>query len=113
VVAGVALLVLGLSLGAWALIAFRAVRTSPNPWTPTQALALRGPYRFSRNPMYLGFNALYAGGAILTRMGWPLLLLPIVLVAVHRLVIIREEAYLERKFGQAYRDYVGRVRRWV
>ena len=110
---GVAIGAAGAFLGAWSLLALRAVHTSPNPFKPTQALSMRGPYGFSRNPIYLSFAALYAGIAVFTRMGWELVVLLAVLVAVQRLVILREEAYLERKFGQAYRDYLGRVRRWL
>ena len=110
---GVAIGAAGAFLGAWSLLALRAAHTSPNPFKPTQALSMRGPYGFSRNPIYLSFAALYAGGVVLARMGWGVVLLPLVLVVVQRLVVVREEAYLERKFGQAYQDYLGRVRRWV
>lgn len=112
-VLGVVLGAAGGCLGAASLLALRAAHTSPNPFKPTQAITTRGPYAFSRNPIYLGFALLYAGIAVLARIGWGLVLLPVVLMAVRGLVIVREEAYLERKFGQAYRDYLGRVRRWV
>lgn len=112
-VLGVAVGVAGGCLGAASLLTLRAAHTSPNPFKPTQVISMRGPYAFSRNPIYLGLALLYAGIAVFTRMGWGFVLLPVVLVAVRRLVIVREEAYLERKFGQAYRDYLGRVRRWV
>lgn len=108
-----ALVAAGLAIGFSALWVFRVARTSPNPWTPTQAIAVRGPYRFTRNPMYLGFAALYAGISIYTRTGWALVLLPLVVLAVQQGSIVREEAYLERQFGPAYTDYRRRVRRWL
>jgi len=74
---------------------------------------VQGPYRFTRNPMYVGLAALYAGVTLLVNSLWPLLLLPVVLVVIRWRVIAREEAYLERKFGDVYRTYTTRVRRWL
>lgn len=96
-----------------AVRAFRRAGTAPQPWRPSTALVVSGPYRFSRNPMYLGFTLLYAGIAIWANTTWPFLLLPLVLVTMVRGVIEREEAYLERRFGAAYLDYKARVRRWL
>jgi protein-S-isoprenylcysteine O-methyltransferase Ste14 len=92
---------------------FMRAGTPVIPFKPSTALVVDGPYRFSRNPIYLGMAALYVGLAFL--LGWmlALILLPVVLVAVDRLVIAREEPYLERKFGQDYVEYKGRVRRWI
>src|SRR5574338_694467 len=69
------------------------------------ALVLRGPYRFSRNPMYLAMTLLYFGLSCWTLALWPLLFLPVVLVIIQRSVIGREEAYLGRRFGDDYRRY--------
>ncbi|MFI5210728.1 MAG: methyltransferase family protein, partial [Gemmatimonadales bacterium] len=69
--------------------------------------------RFSRNPMYVGMTLLYLGIALWANSLWPLLLLPAVLVVMRRGVIAREEAYLERRFGDEYRSYRARVRRWL
>jgi protein-S-isoprenylcysteine O-methyltransferase Ste14 len=112
-VAGGLLIVAGLSLPIWATATFRGVGTTPNPAGPTTALAFKGPYRFTRNPMYLGLAVLTVGIASLANTLWPLLVLPFVLWAVRRSVIDREERYLEGKFGEAYLGYKGRVRRWV
>lgn len=109
---GLALVLLGGVLVP-AVRAFRRAGTAPQPWRPTTALVVSGPYRFSRNPMYLGFTLLYAGIAIWANTTWPFLLLPLVLVTMVRGVIEREEAYLERRFGAAYLDYKARVRRWL
>src|SRR5207247_4526818 len=101
----------GVGLAASAIVLFRRAGTSPVPIQPTTALVVRGPYRFTRNPMYVGLAALYAGVTLLINSLWPLPLLPVVLGVIRWAVIAREEAYLERKFGDAYRAYTTRVRR--
>ncbi len=106
-------------LGAWAGLAgsavflFRRAGTTPNPTKPTTAIVVHGPYRFTRNPMYVGLVALYLGLTIFVNSLWPLALLPVVVALVQRHVIAREEAYLEAKFGDEYRAYKDRVRRWL
>jgi protein-S-isoprenylcysteine O-methyltransferase Ste14 len=112
-VAGWALVAIGAGGMGSALLAFRGVGTTPNPTKPAAALALRGPYRFTRNPMYLGWVFVYVGAALLVNAVWPLLLLPVVIALVQRMFIRNEERYLERKFGDAYRQYKARVRRWL
>ena len=107
---------LGLAGGAlivWALVAFRRRGTSADPWKPTRAVVTEGPYAFTRNPIYLSLALLTAGLALRMNLLGPLALLPVVLLAVDRLVIAREERYLERKFGDDYRAYKARVRRWI
>jgi len=96
-----------------ALRAFVRARTRPEPWKPTTALVTDGPYRFTRNPMYLGFTLVYLGLAAWANSAWPVVFLPAVLGTMHFGVIRREEAYLERLFGEEYRAYCRRVRRWV
>jgi protein-S-isoprenylcysteine O-methyltransferase Ste14 len=101
------------------VFAFPAVRlmrgagTSLRPDMPTTTLITTGPFRYTRNPIYLAFTSLYVGVSFVLNMLWPLLLLPIVIVVMNRGVITREEAYLEREFGDAYRQYKARVRRWL
>ena len=92
---------------------FRSSRIDPLPWRPTSALTLRGPYRFTRNPMYLGMALVYVGAALLFELTWALLLLPLVIAIVQTQVIAREERYLEARFGDDYRAYRARVRRWL
>ena len=99
--------------GLPAVLAFRRAGTHPQPWKPTTALVVTGPYRFSRNPMYVGFTLFYLGISVWVNSLWPLLLLPLVLVVMSRGVIAREERYLERRFGDDYRAYRARVRRWL
>ncbi len=80
---------------------------------PTAALVSRGPYRFSRNPIYLSMSLLHAGIAIAADNIWMLGLLPPVMLIINYGVIVREEAYLERAFGDEYRAYKTRARRWL
>lgn len=109
----------GLGIGAWlaldgsAMSRFKQAGTSMVPMRPSTALVTSGPYRFTRNPMYVGMAFLYAGLAVATGVIWALAALPLVLVAVDRLVIAREEPYLEAMFGDEYRAYKRRVRRWL
>lgn len=111
--AGAIGIVVWLLLDGAAMVRFRDAETSMVPVRPTTALVTSGPYRFTRNPMYVGMAFLYAGLAFLLGLVWPLALLPAVLLAVDRIVIAREERYLEAKFGADYRDYRARVRRWL
>jgi protein-S-isoprenylcysteine O-methyltransferase Ste14 len=92
---------------------FTQKKTPANPWRPTTAIATDGPYRLTRNPAYVGMALVYVGIALLSQALWVLVPLPFVLAIIDRGVIAREERYLERKFGQEYLDYKGRVRRWV
>lgn len=112
-VAGWSLVAASLLLSGAAVFLFRRAGTTPNPTHPTTALVVRGPYRFTRNPMYVGFALLYLGMALLVNSVWPLALFPVMIVLLEKLVIVREEAYLEAKFGEAYRAYRARVRRWI
>jgi protein-S-isoprenylcysteine O-methyltransferase Ste14 len=105
--------VLGLALVASAIQRFRHYGTSLVPIEPTTAMAKDGPYRFTRNPMYLGLLILSCGLALAMNSVWTVLLLVPAVVAMNVLVIAREERYLERKFGAEYVEYKHRVRRWV
>lgn len=109
---GITLVGLGL-IGLAALAAFRRARTSPNPWRPVTALVTRGPYRITRNPMYLGFTLMYLGVSCWINTAWPLFPLPVVLFVMQYGVIRREEVYLEKKFGDEFVQYCARVRRWI
>jgi len=102
-----------LALDGVAMLRFRGAGTSPNPARPTTALVTSGPYRFTRNPMYLGMAALYIGLALALGVIWALALLPVVLAVVDRRVIPVEERRLERNFGEQYVAYRERVRRWL
>jgi protein-S-isoprenylcysteine O-methyltransferase Ste14 len=112
-VVGGLLIAAGITLPLWAAGSFHSVGTSPNPTRPTTALAFGGPYRFTRNPMYLGLALLLTGIALAANALWPLLTLPIVVWLVRHMVIDREERYLEAKFGDEYLHYKRQVRRWL
>ena len=112
-VAGLPLLVAGVSLGGWFFRTMRRAGTPVDPYHPPTALVVDGPFRHTRNPAYIGLTLMYAGLALLAGGRWPLLLLPGVLAVVNRGVIQREERYLEDRFGHAYQDYRNRVRRWL
>jgi protein-S-isoprenylcysteine O-methyltransferase Ste14 len=105
--------VVSVILAASSFTMFLRAHTSPLPIKPTSALVTNGPYRFSRNPMYLSLVLLYVGLALWLDIFWVLVLVPVVIIAVQYLVIVREERYLERKFGQEYLFYKARVRRWL
>ncbi|WKE64103.1 isoprenylcysteine carboxylmethyltransferase family protein [Gallaecimonas kandeliae] len=102
----------GLVVITWALLTFRAAKTPVIPTKDANALVTKGPYRFSRNPMYLGLSLVYLGLALWLQSLFSLLLLPAVLYSLWWLAIRREERHLEERFGQAYLDYKARVRRW-
>jgi protein-S-isoprenylcysteine O-methyltransferase Ste14 len=110
---GVALVVAGGVLGGSFVGAFRRAGTPVEPWEPTTAIVTSGPYRFTRNPGYLGMALAFAGIAILADALWPLVLLLPTLLVVDRGVIAREERYLDTTFGTEYAEYRERVRRWI
>jgi protein-S-isoprenylcysteine O-methyltransferase Ste14 len=112
-VAGVALWVAWASLMLGATLQFRRARTSIVPVRPTTAIVSGGPFRFTRNPIYLGLACLCAGTACWFNSLWPLVTLVPAVAIIHTTVILREERYLERKFGDEYRAYRRRVRRWI
>jgi len=109
----VALLVCGLAVTIVGAHRLRAAGTNIPTSLPTTALVAEGPYRWSRNPLYLAMTLFYAGIAILAESLWTLVLLGPLLMVMTYAVIRREESYLEGKFGDTYRAYKSRVRRWI
>ncbi len=110
---GIVLIVIGGSLALWGAATFASAGTAILPTGRTTRIVTNGPYRFTRNPIYVGLVFAYVGSAFVINSLWPLLFLPLALVVMQRGVIYREEAYLERKFGADYLSYKQRVRRWV
>ena len=110
---GGVLMVLALTIVIPAFKMFRIIGTAVRPDKPTTAIITGGPYRFTRNPLYLALAVLYAGIAIAADSIWILALLVPVLVIMYIGVIAREERYLEQKFGEEYRQYKASVRRWL
>jgi protein-S-isoprenylcysteine O-methyltransferase Ste14 len=103
----------GISLGLWGFREMRRAGTNVDPYHPTTAIVEAGPYAFTRNPLYVGMALVYAGVSARANALPAALLLPVVLHLVDRGVVKREERYLEGKFGEEYRRYKGRVRRWI
>ena len=112
VVGGVAV-VLGFWVTLAAVAMFNRIGEDANPMEPTNALTFDGPYRFTRNPMYLGMALILGGLALLGNALWPLIAVVLAVWIIRTQVIDREERYLEAKFGGAYRDFKSRVRRWI
>lgn len=112
-VPGWVLIATGVLCAASAALAMWRARTPVSPYKTTTMLITAGPYRFTRNPLYLSLTLFYVGGALLLNAPWALLLLLPVLLVMVRGVIVREERYLERKFGIAYQEYKAHVRRWI
>jgi protein-S-isoprenylcysteine O-methyltransferase Ste14 len=102
-----------LGLGFWSVVLFRRSGQSENPWKPTSSVVDRGPFRFTRNPMYLQMVLVCIGVAMMLMNWWILVLTPVGGWALQRLAILPEEAYLEGKFGETYLAYKRRVRRWL
>jgi len=92
---------------------FRMANTDVRPWKPSTALVTTGIYRYTRNPMYAGLTLIFLGVALLADSVITLALLPPLLVVIATAVIRREEHYLEITFGEEYRQYKRRVRRWI
>ena len=110
---GLALTFIGFLLGIGAFMEFRKARTTLDPHGSAKHLVTSGIYRFTRNPIYLGFLLMVIGFPLNSGVIWGLVLAPFYMLTMSRLVIEREEAYLERKFKAQYTSYVSRVRRWL
>lgn len=111
--AGLPLLVGGFLLGGSAVRRMRRMGTNVDPTQPATTLVTSGPYRFSRNPIYLGFTLMFLGLGMLANSLWFLPLSAALMGILQTQVIPFEEGYLENKFGSVYRSYKGQVRRWL
>jgi len=111
--AGAAVALAGFLLIGVTLALFRRHRTRPEPWEPASTLIAAGPYRLSRNPMYLGMAITAAGIAQFFESIVALVLIAAVIIVIDRWVIAREEAYLARQFGDEFSAYRRKVRRWI
>lgn len=108
-----ALILTGLALAAGGIRDFCQAGTPVPTNEPTRTLVTTGIHGWSRNPIYVGMFVVYAGIGVAARSPWTLILTLPLVITIRYGVVAREEAYLERRFGDAYRDYKARVRRWL
>jgi protein-S-isoprenylcysteine O-methyltransferase Ste14 len=110
---GMVIVVFGLWLNVDAFKLFKRSGQNPAPWKPSPELVLSGAYRFSRNPMYLGMTCIQLGLGLALNNLWISLLAAFSLLAVHFIAVLPEERYLTEKFGDSYRGYLVKVRRYI
>ena len=113
VAVGAVLVVAGVVLMGWGIRTLLMARTTLQPHGVVRQIVTAGPYRVSRNPIYLADTLIYVGAALVVNWAWPLILLPFVLMSLTSLVISREEQYLRETFPGEYGAYANRVRRWM
>jgi protein-S-isoprenylcysteine O-methyltransferase Ste14 len=104
---------LAVALAGWSVLALAKAGNDPRPDRPDAALVAAGPYRFSRNPIYLGLLLVAAGLALMWGTLWGWIGVALLHALLDRMVIAREEAYLAARFGAAYEAYRARVRKWM
>jgi protein-S-isoprenylcysteine O-methyltransferase Ste14 len=110
---GAILLAIGAALPVSARLHFKRTGQSVRPWDPTPELIFEGPYRLTRNPMYVGLTVFEIGLGLVLNNIWVAALAAPALAAVHFIAVLPEERYLSGKFGEGYRNYLGRVRRYL
>lgn len=110
---GLSLIFGALTLALSALIVMHRFNTPAEPWRPTERIVQSGPFRFSRNPIYVALVLALAGMAALTASGWLMLFCPVLFLLLRYGVIQGEERYLSQKFGETYLQYMKKVRRWI
>jgi protein-S-isoprenylcysteine O-methyltransferase Ste14 len=113
ITAGILISLTGVSFIVMAYMLFRRTGQEPAPWTPTPELLLEGPYRFTRNPMYLGLTLIQVGLGLAVNNLWISLLAAPALLVVHFIAVLPEERYLTKKFGKNYKAYLAKVRRYL
>ncbi|MBZ5570654.1 MAG: isoprenylcysteine carboxylmethyltransferase family protein [Acidobacteriia bacterium] len=111
--AGVAIVLGGLTIGVPARTLFARTGQNPKPWTPSPELLLSGPYRFTRNPMYVGVTLVQVGLGLAFKNLWISVLAPFSLLVVHFTAVLPEERYLTERFGESYRAYQEKVGRYL
>ena len=104
---------MGIALAFMAFSEMARAHTTPDASQPTTALVTTGPYRYTRNPIYIAFFLIYLGFTLLAGTLWGLLLSPFLMATITRSIVRAEELYLERKFEEDYHAYSTRVRRWI
>ena len=112
-IAGAAFGLVGITVILWALATFHRHRTAIYPNRPASRIVRDGPYRRTRNPMYVSMTLLYVGLALIVNSWLPLVFLPVALLLLVQLVVAREERYLRSAFGEEYASYCREVGRWL
>ena len=110
---GLALVVFAVTIAMWGRRAMHAAGTNISPLRPATAVVTNGPFRFSRNPLYVSLTLLYLGLTLAFNTWWGIVGLVPLLIVMHYGVVVREERYLEQKFGETYRQYRSTVRRYL
>ena len=110
---GIVLIGLAIGLILWAALLFRRAGTPIHPYEPSCVLVAAGPYRFTRNPMYLGMAGALLGAAVFMGSITPFVVIPAFMALITERFILAEEAKLEAAFGRDYLEYKARVRRWL
>lgn len=110
---GYGFVITGLGFAFRAMGRFRSAHTTLDPHGSVSAIVTGGPYRISRNPIYLGYVCLLTGLPLVLGNCWGVVLSPLLVIWMYRLVIKQEELYLEEKFKDVYTSYKSRVRRWL
>ena len=110
---GLTVAVIGIGIAIWGRRTMRAAGTNINPSLPALAIVQSGPFRYSRNPLYLALTLLFLGLTLAVNTWWGIVVLVPLASVMHVGVVLREERYLDQKFGEAYRQYRSRVRRYL
>ncbi|MCZ2128239.1 MAG: isoprenylcysteine carboxylmethyltransferase family protein [Anaerolineales bacterium] len=110
---GVGVILIGLALGFGAFDQFRKAQTTLDPHGSVKTIVSSGIFRFTRNPIYLGFFLMIVGFPLLVDSLWGVVVSPLFALTLNRLVIEKEETYLEQKFGEPYATYKSKTRRWL
>ncbi len=110
---GLTIFVLSFGLATWGIRTFRRHDTVVKPTGDVTQVVTSGPFKYTRNPMYLSLIVIYLGGMLFFRLPWAVVLLVPVFLALHFGIILPEEKYLESKFGEDFVTYKRQVRRWL
>jgi len=110
---GIIIIALGFSLSLGSGIFFRKLGTNPRPGSKANLIVTKGPFKFTRNPMYLGLITMLIGISILLGTFAPLVAIPIVFIILHTQFVLREEKWMEEWFGQSYLEYKSKTPRWL
>ena len=112
-IVGGLVVITGILIVVSAFAAMRKAHTTPDASQPVTSFVTTGPYRFTRNPIYLGFSLIYLGFTLLAGTLWGLIASPFLIWTMTEAVIRAEEIYLTEKFGEQYKQYRLRVRQWI